>query len=58
MASEQTRTVQRFAWLPVRLDTGRWVHLDWYEAEQRLVTPDDSEPWGSSAPEWRTVARH
>lgn len=52
------RTVRRFAWLPTRLESGQWVHLRWYEAEQVLRASDDLEPWGSLQPQWETVARH
>lgn len=34
--NEAERTVERFAWLPVRRDDGRWMHLVWYLARERF----------------------
>lgn len=48
------RTVARFAWLPTRLDSGEWVHLCWYEADE-ILEPDYA---GVSTGNWIVVARH
>ena len=51
---QETRTVRRFALVPVHCDDGRWRWLAWYEADERLV-PDDA---GTATEHWITVHRH
>jgi hypothetical protein len=49
----EERRIERFAWLPVRLENGEWIHLRWYHAVERFE-PD----WGGvSTGNWLVVRR-
>lgn len=50
----ETRTVRRFAWLPVRLSDGTWGWLVRYLVTERFE-PDLTTEWGEV---WEVIARH
>lgn len=48
------RTTDRFAIIPVRLDDGRWLWLDWYVLTER-TDPELATEWGEA---WVVAGRH
>jgi hypothetical protein len=49
----ETRTIDRFAWFPTRLSSGKWIHLRWYRATEEWR--DDETGWSTGR--WWTIAR-